>query len=880
MACSVCSSGNHPRSVVCRACEPQLHTRGEFDADSTVFESHLTGLAKRVQIARGSNPGITEVLRRRAPAVGGSPRGRQPAPSIDVDKLRVVFGGPHGARIEPLTVFEAPYAEQARRQPALDVPETDMRGQAGAAIWQALASGATVLRVRGSEGSGATTLMKRLAAGARQHGFPYGAVYAANVVGPPADVAQRIAALLDPAQRLRFYTASDRTQFIAGRRFLVLLDGANLTVEDVADLSRALPDVRFVIADAPALAQPDAVVLGPLAANCVVTLLEETYGRRLDDENLRAALDLCATAGSLPGYTRLIGVAARVLGRSFISLSLSHNSGEAIIRELVAGLPPAELRILSMLVLARVPLAAHHVAYVVRSGEVRACLDHLVEYELIGTCGPTGDLYEVPGHVEHLVPPLTDTDTTLARIFDVLGDVFDSWQAVPVLDRQLTAAEALLQSAAQRSAWKSVLALGPRVADALAARGAFGGWGRVLDLVEAAATQLGDAAMLDFARHDQGIRAVVIGDNERAVASLESAARARRSAGDDSGADASAAALALVERKPAAPAPAAAPPARPPEPAPAPSHSSLPGRSLLLLGFGIIAVAIIVLSLHFKPSAAPVIRELSVNPVAGGGGAARLCVDAANAAVVEVFPDAVRLPSGKHCLHVAPAATTTYVAVGTSLDGRQVRRAVTVAVKLPAPPAPVRISRFSVSPARVLAGGFARLCYAVSGAHELRIVPRVGPLTQLRSCQTLTLREPHRYRYTLSALGEDGQVAVRDTHVDVVAAAPPPPRVQNHSTRGSGLIQRAVYQFDATPNVVERGQATSLCVGVGRPARGFVTHVGALSSGITRCYRVQPRKTTVYRLYVALADETAVQSVTVAVRPASRRVEATRTERR
>jgi hypothetical protein len=891
MTCTACSSDNNLGSVVCRTCGRRLQTDAESDRNGNAFESHFNGLAKRVHTARVAQLRIADARPRRTPAPLPSRRVQQPTATIDVDRFRVVFGGPHGSCIEPLPETETPEAKPVRAPAARTLPPSDLRTQARAAVWSALAGGACIVRLVGSEGAGATTLLVRLAAGARENGFTGGAVYAADVMGPPCDIVQRVAALIDPPQRLRYYTAADRMRFTAGRRFLVLLDRADLTAADAAELSRLLPDVRFVIIDAPALTQPDPIVLGALGSDAVVTLLEESYGRRIDDENLRVALDLAATAGSLPGSTRLVGIAARMLGSSFISLSLRYCSGDAVIGELIATLPPPELRILAMLVVARAPLAAHHIAYVVRSGEVRACLDHLAACGLISA---SGELYEVPRYVEHLVPAPADADAALARIVDVLCDVFDSWQAVPVLDSQLAAAESFLQSAAQRAEWKSVLALGPRAADAFGARGAFGAWGRVLDMVEAAAAQFGDAAALDSARHEHGVRAVVIGDDARAAIYLEYAARGRRDAGDESGAEASNAVLALVDRKAATPiAPPAPPRPAQPQPPPAPPRPAQPqppparrrplwARSLLFLGFGIIAVALIVLSLRYKPSAAPVIREFSASPAAiAGGRASQLCVDAIGAAVVEVFPDAVRLSTGKHCLTVQPAATTTYVAVGTAADGRQVRSAVTVAVSEAATAAPPRIANFGVYPARIRPGGSARVCYAVANAHELHIVPRVGKLTQLRACKIVTLREPHRYRYTLSATGENGQTAVSQTHVDVIAAAPPRPRhAANGRNHSDGLIRRAIYQFDATPNVVERGQATSLCVGVDRPARGFVTHVGSLASGITRCYRVAPRSTTVYRLYVALQDETAVQSVTVAVRPSSRRSEPTRGERR
>jgi hypothetical protein len=877
MTCTACSSDNNLGSVVCRACGRQLQTDAELDLSGAGFESHFNGLAKRVHSARVAQLRIADARPRRGTPVY-SQRIRQPAAAtILVDRFRVVFGGPHGSCIEPLTETEAPVAPPVPVAENRPLPARDLRTKAHAAVWSALTAGARIVRLQGREGAGATTLLQLLAAGARENGFSDGAVYAADVTGPACDVAQRIAAHIDPAQRLRYYTAADRARFTAGRRFLVLLDRAKLTAADADELGRLLPGVRFVIAGAPELTQPDAIVLGPLGSDAVVVLLEESYGRRLDEENLRVALDLAATLGSLPASTRLVGVAARMLRTSFISLSLRYSSGDSVIRELIAALPPPELRILGMLVVARAPLAAHHIAYVVRSGEIRTCLDHLVACELIVRAG---DLYEVPRHVEHLVPPPGDADAALARIVDVMCDVFDSWQAVTILDSQLTAAESFLHGAVQRAEWKSVLALGRRAAEAFAARGAFGAWGRVLDMVEVAAARFGDAAALDSARHEHGVRAIVIGDNARAAIYLEHAARGRREAGDQGGADASSAALALVDRNAAPPPP---PPASPAPQAPNAGRRPSRARSLLLLGFGIIALALIVLSLRYRPSAAPVILEFSARPAAiAGGRVSELCVDAIGAAVVEVFPDAVRFATGKHCLTVQPVATTTYVAVGTAADGRQVRSAVTVAVNaaVAAPPSP-RIVSFGVYPARIKAGGSAHVCYTVAGAHELHIVPRVGKLTQLHACQAITLREPHRYRYTLSATGEDGRVAVSHAHVDVVAAPPPGrPRGANHRRHASGLISRAVYQFDATPSVVERGQATSLCVGVDRPARGFVTHVGTLASGITRCYRVAPRSTTVYRLYVAVADESAVQSVTVAVRPSTRRSEVARGERR
>jgi hypothetical protein len=159
------------------------------------------------------------------------------------------------------------------------------------------------------------------------------------------------------------------------------------------------------------------------------------------------------------------------------------------------------------------------------------------------------------------------------------------------------------------------------------------------------------------------------------------------------------------------------------------------------------------------------------------------------------------------------------------------------------------------------------------------MVPRIGDLTRLRSCRPITLRNPHRYTFLLSAVDDNGKVAMRQVRVDVLPSMSRA-QIAARYAWSEHLTRQAVYQFDATPSIVERGQATSLCVGVGRPARGFVTHIGSLTSGITRCYRVQPRSTTVYRLYVALQHSTALQTVTVSVRPPARRREVARVQTR
>jgi hypothetical protein len=791
--------------------------------------------------------------------------------TIDVGFVRMGIGGPHGAFIDLPANLPATRAARRRAELLPTLPPLVIRATAVAEIWSRFDRGAAIVHINAPPGAGTTTLLRALAADAPNRGFVSGALLLTDVRGPARDAAARIAALLTTRDIARYSSASELLGLADGMRCVVLLDRAALTGSEALELAALFPSFRFAIACAQTSPDETAVVLGPLPAGVGLTILETAYGRLVDADNRPLALELLRSVGSLPEPARLLGAAARELRRSFISLQLEFGTGDAIVRQFIAGLPSAQARILAIMALAQSPLAAYQIAYVARSGEIDAPLQHLIACDLVTACGT--DLYELPRYVAERVPPAPVTDPAFGRVVDVLCDAFDPSHADLVLDRQLAAAERLLHAAATAGRDRRVLALGGCLAPLLATRGAFGAWGRVLNAMRTAAERIRDRIALADTNHELGVRAIVSAENDDAFRFLRIAARDRAAAGDEAGAAASTAALALADRSASA-IPAAAPATAAPDRQPAAGErGKLSVAWLLTLFAGCVAVsAFSGLAIGHRVPAAPEIRDFSVHPVSVAGGRAfQLCVDAANTAVVEIFPDAMRLPGdGAHCVVVRPLFTTTYVAVGTAAEGERVRRAVTVAVDDTIPPAP-RIALFSAVPARIEAGHSTRLCYAVTGAHLLRIVPRVGPLTRLTACRTVTLHEPHRYNYLLSATGDDGRMIARSVQVVVVAPSSPLPAravARDEADRPDERAARnAVFQFDATPAVVERGQSASLCVGIDRPAHGFVTHLGPLQPGITRCYRVAPPATTVYRLVVGLQNRTAVESVTVAVRP-------------
>lgn len=463
---------------------------------------------------------------------------------IGCGPLLLSVSGPHGARLER-TSSSAPRGAMALVPPDRlgALPPFDARPETTAAVWEAIARGARLVGVGRSDGDGVTTLFAFLASEAATHGFADGVVRLTDADAYAGDVTQRIAARLAPGAQPRVTLDADLARIADGARALILIERAALTAAGEREVVERFRRSCVVVADSAVEAmRPAQIALGPLHPQSVVALLEAGSGRHIDADNRRMALTLCGDFAASPGRIRLVGVAMRVFDRSLVSLYVRYGTGERIPRALVANLTPAEQSVLQVLALARAPLAAHHLAYVMRRGDMGALLDTLVAYELIRAAG--GDTYELPSYVEPFVPPLGDEDRIRARLVDIFRDLCDSATMVPVSDRQLAAAQALL-ACAPDGIRAPVLTLGPRLAAVYAARAEFGAWTRSLTLVERAACAVGDLTRLNAARHDLGVRTLLLGSCAVAAGYLAAAARERLAAGDDAGA-AHSAALAAV----------------------------------------------------------------------------------------------------------------------------------------------------------------------------------------------------------------------------------------------------------------------------------------------------------------------------------------------
>jgi hypothetical protein len=189
------------------------------------------------------------------------------------------------------------------------------------------------------------------------------------------------------------------------------------------------------------------------------------------------------------------------------------------------------------------------------------------------------------------------------------------------------------------------------------------------------------------------------------------------------------------------------------------------------------------------------------------GEAVRLCYEVANGSGVRIDPDIGEvgvLP--RNCVSATPAGTTSYTLTARSTDGNSVRQIVlvpvdtssqaspsdapgtvssgaeveapvdspreTVAPQAPrekasqAPfekasqaPLPTRASIliFTARPGSIAADGPTDLCYAVSGALQVRIEPGLGEVNPRPTLTCLRVAPPRTTTYELTASGRDGR---------------------------------------------------------------------------------------------------------------------------
>ena len=175
------------------------------------------------------------------------------------------------------------------------------------------------------------------------------------------------------------------------------------------------------------------------------------------------------------------------------------------------------------------------------------------------------------------------------------------------------------------------------------------------------------------------------------------------------------------------------------------------------------------------------------------GEAVRLCYEVANGTGVRIDPDIGEVAVQRQdCVSATPRQTTTYMLTAQGTGGESVRQRALVLVGVaaspelqpeepaavpleselaapagdprpatPAPPAPLTnrasILIFTARPGSIAAGGPTQLCYAVSGAFQVRIDPDIGSVNPASTLTCLRVAPARTTTYGLTAYGRDGQ---------------------------------------------------------------------------------------------------------------------------
>jgi NB-ARC domain len=193
-----------------------------------------------------------------------------------------------------------------------------------------------------------------------------------------------------------------------------------------------------------------------------------------------------------------------------------------------------------------------------------------------------------------------------------------------------------------------------------------------------------------------------------------------------------------------------------------------------------------------RAAAGPRVLHFSADPNrVAPGQPVRLCYEVANGTPVRIDPDVGAVGTlAQNCASVAPTESTIYMLTANGTNGEVVRQTLFVPVGIararelppgadavpvraesealtggpplgsPAPLAPLpdraSILIFTPRPGSISTGGPTRVCYAVSGATQVRVEPGIGEVNPTSRLTCLRVTPVRTTTYELTASGRDG----------------------------------------------------------------------------------------------------------------------------
>lgn len=459
----------------------------------------------------------------------------KPGDRIAVGDRLLEVGSPYGAAV----VAGGPTVPARRRDDAPELrpdPPAPILGRDAelASLREAIAErGGTQLA--GEPGSGRTSLLARLGVDADVAAFPGGVVYLAGQGLEADDVAQALFdAWHEPIPRVKA-TLPALGESIGDARALVLLDDVDAATGAAA--AAALPGASVVFSTTGGQPLPSArlVALRGLDEDAILAVVANELGRELTEEEAGGARALAAVVAGNPLRLRQALAVVRDDPARLGAVAQHLAGGDApriLTRQALAGLGEPEQRVVATLALPRnASLRLTDLDALAGVGRVERIVDELIRRGLASREGDRCRLVEpVAGEVEAAWPLGSLRTAALTYIADWAGKKRNRPQAV---GPEAALVAALAEWAVADGRHREALTLAGLVDAPLSLTGRWGPWGRTLEAARSAATALGDRSAEAWALHQQGVRALALGDAPTAHAVLSRAADLREADGDE-----------------------------------------------------------------------------------------------------------------------------------------------------------------------------------------------------------------------------------------------------------------------------------------------------------------------------------------------------------
>ncbi|CCH32217.1 AAA ATPase [Saccharothrix espanaensis DSM 44229] len=377
--------------------------------------------------------------------------------------------------------------------------------EAEAAALTAAVAAEGLVRLCGPAGVGKSTLLRHVARGAASG--PDGVVFVSAAHRQVADLAQEV---FEACYRTQGYAPSraDLRGLLTGLRITVYVDNADLTIDQLRELTDLVPDATFVLAGRDSTPIGDGAVhhLAGLGQDVAARLLTRALGRPLHDAEHATAVDLWQVSGGNP---LLLLRAAGVAGSGRQELPPPAAVGD-LLPLLLDQLDEAARKALNLLAtLGDAELATVHIGALTGEPDPAGVCDRLTGLGLV-TPGEHGYLC-APG----VVPAVQRRDDAAIPV-DGLCRYFTRWVGDPATTPAQVAAhsraiERVAGLTTDAGLPELTVALGRAASPKLAHSLRFDAWGRTLSRGWVGARRAGDREAEAYFTHEEGVRSLVTG---------------------------------------------------------------------------------------------------------------------------------------------------------------------------------------------------------------------------------------------------------------------------------------------------------------------------------------------------------------------------------